>query len=151
MFAPPVLAAANSYATAYPPAPAAPAGGGDYSRYGQGGRGRGGGGWSGRGGGAGGYGGGGYGGSGRGGRGRGGLDTLALPKPDFRNLIPFEKNFYVESPSVQAMSEAEVAQYRRLRDITVEGNDVPKPVCYFQDANFPGLLCQFITTIFIQA
>jgi ATP-dependent RNA helicase DDX5/DBP2 len=35
------------------------------------------------------------------------------------------------------MSEAEVAQYRRLRDITVEGHDVPKPVRYFQDANFP--------------
>ena len=135
--APPVLTpAANNFAAAYPPVPAAPAGV-DYPRYGQGGRGRGGGGRGG--GGFGGGGGGGYGG-GRGGRGRDGLDTLALPKPDFRSLIPFEKNFYVESPSVQAMSDAEVAQYRRLRDITVEGRDVPKPVRYFQEANFPGLL-----------
>jgi len=55
-------------------------------------------------------------------------------------LPRFEKNFYVESPSVQAMSDAEVAQYRRLRDITVEGREVPKPVRYFQEANFPGLL-----------
>ncbi|GJM92119.1 hypothetical protein PR202_ga08550 [Eleusine coracana subsp. coracana] len=137
-------AAANSYAAAYPPAPAAPAGGGDYPRFGQGGRGRGGGGWNGRGGG--GYGGGGYGGGGGrgGGRGRDGLDTLALPKPDFRSLTPFEKNFYMESPSVQAMSESEVAQYRRLRDITVEGHDVPKPVRYFQEANFPDYCMQAI-------
>lgn len=149
MFAPPVPAAAPN---SYTPAPAAPAGGGDYSRYGQGGRGRGGGGWSGRGGWSSrGGGGGGYGGGGRGGRGRDGLDTLALPKPDFRSLIPFEKNFYVESPSVQAMSEAEVVQYRRLRDMTVEGNDVPKPVRYFQEANFPGLLRQIITSNFILA
>ena len=130
------MPAVNTYAAAYPPVPAAPAGV-DYPRYGQGGRGRGGGGRGG--GGFGGGGGGGYGG-GRGGRGRDGLDTLALPKPDFRSLIPFEKNFYVESPSVQAMSDAEVAQYRRLRDITVEGREVPKPVRYFQEANFPGLL-----------
>ncbi|KAL6613954.1 hypothetical protein ACP70R_036224 [Stipagrostis hirtigluma subsp. patula] len=143
MLAPPApMAAANPYAAAYPPAPAASAGG-DYSRFGQGGRGGGyggggrGGGWSGRGGG--------YGGGGRGGgRGRDGLDTLALPKPDFRSLIPFEKNFYVESPSVQAMSESEVAQYRRLRDITVEGHDVPKPVRYFQEANFPDYCMQAI-------
>jgi len=131
------MPAANNFAAAYPPVPAASAGV-DYARYGQGGRGRGGGGRGG-GGGYGGGGGGGYGG-GRGARGRDGLDTLALPKPDFRSLIPFEKNFYVESPSVQAMSDAEVAQYRRLRDITVEGREVPKPVRYFQEANFPGLL-----------
>lgn len=132
MVAPPApMPAANPYAAAYPPVPAVSAGG-DYQRYGQGGRGRGGGGRGG--------GGGGYGGGGRGGRGRDGLDTLALPKPDFRSLIPFTKDFYVESPSVQAMSDAEVVQYRRLRDITVEGRDVPKPVRYFQEANFPGLL-----------
>ncbi|CAO1942742.1 unnamed protein product [Urochloa humidicola] len=134
------MPAANPYAAAYPAVPAASAGG-DYPRYGQGGRGRGGGG---RGGGGSYGGGGGYGGGGRGGRGRDGLDTLALPKPDFRSLIPFEKNFYVEASSVQAMSEAEVAQYRRLKDITVEGRDVPKPVRYFQEANFPDYCMQAI-------
>jgi ATP-dependent RNA helicase DDX5/DBP2 len=140
MVAPPAtVPGVNPYAAAYPAVPAASAGG-DYQRYGQGGRGRGGGGRGGGGGYGGGGGGYGGGGGGRGGRGRDGLDTLALPKPDFRSLIPFEKNFYVESPSVQAMSEADVAQYRSLRDITVEGRDVPKPVRYFQEANFPGLL-----------
>ncbi|KAG8078831.1 hypothetical protein GUJ93_ZPchr0007g5081 [Zizania palustris] len=145
VLAPSAPLAANPYAAAYTPAPApAPAApvGGDFSRFGQGGRGRGGGsGGFGRGRGGGGGGGpGGYRGSG----GRDGLDTLSLPKPDFRSLIPFEKNFYVECPAVQAMSEVEVAQYRGLRDITVEGRDVPKPVRYFQEANFPDYCMQAI-------
>ncbi|KAL5226688.1 hypothetical protein ABZP36_014953 [Zizania latifolia] len=144
---PPV--APNPYATAYTPPPAlapAPPVGGDFSRFGQGGRGRGvGAGGFGRGRGGGGGPGGYRGGGGRGGGGgRDGLDTLSLPKPDFRGLLPFEKNFYVECPAVQAMSEMEVAQYRRLRDITVDGRDVPKPVRYFQEANFPDYCMQAI-------
>ncbi|XP_040377962.1 DEAD-box ATP-dependent RNA helicase 30 [Oryza brachyantha] len=146
VLAPSAPVAANPYAAAYTPAPApaAPAGG-DFSRFGgrgRGGGGAGGGGWSrGGGGGTGGY----RGGGGRGGGGgRDGLDTLSLPKPDFRSLIPFEKNFYVECPAVQAMSDTDVAQYRRHRDITVEGHDVPKPVRYFQEANFPDYCMQAI-------
>lgn len=84
-------------------------------------------------------------GGGGGGRGRGGgrdrndLDNISLPKQNFEGLIPFEKNFYRESPTVQAMSEQEVAAYRRARDITVEGRDVPRPVRAFREANFPGI------------
>ncbi|KAL5544109.1 hypothetical protein UlMin_007893 [Ulmus minor] len=80
-------------------------------------------------------------GGGRGGRhggsSRGDLDNIALPKQDFGNLVPFEKSFYVESPSVRAMSEQEVMLYRSRRDITVEGYDVPKPIRMFHEANFP--------------
>lgn len=94
----------------------------------------------GRGGGGRGFGGGG---GGRGGRHVGGgskrdLDTIVLPKQDFGNLVPFEKNFYVESPSIRAMSECEVEMYRARRDITVEGHDVPKPIRMFHEATFPG-------------
>ena len=97
----------------------------------------------GRGGGRGGYGGyggvrGGYGGGGRGGSGRRELDSVSLPKQSFGNLVHFEKNFYVESPVVQAMTEQDVAMYRAEKDISVEGRDVPKPIKMFQDANFPG-------------
>lgn len=98
----------------------------------------------GRGGGRGGYGGyggvrGGYGGGGgRGGSGRRELDSVSLPKQSFGNLVHFEKNFYVESPVVQAMTEEDVALYRTEKDISVEGRDVPKPIKMFQDANFPG-------------
>ncbi|KAL0441058.1 UNVERIFIED_CONTAM: DEAD-box ATP-dependent RNA helicase 30 [Sesamum radiatum] len=70
---------------------------------------------------------GGRGGRGRGGGGRGGrpkgddLDAISLPKPDFRGLIAFKKDFYVESPSVRAMTEQEVMMYRARRDITMKG------------------------------
>ncbi|EEF49276.1 dead box ATP-dependent RNA helicase, putative [Ricinus communis] len=95
---------------------------------------------------------------GRGGRGRGGrhgsgggsrgdLDNIALPKQDFGNLVPFEKNFYIENPSVQAMSEHEVIMYRARRDITVEGHDVPKPIRIFQEANFPGYCLEVIAKL----
>ncbi|XP_050223383.1 DEAD-box ATP-dependent RNA helicase 30 [Mercurialis annua] len=96
------------------------------------------------------------GGGGRGGRhgGRGGgrgskgdLDNISLPKQDFGNLVPFEKNFYIESPSVQAMSDQEAMMYRSRRDITVEGRDVPKPIRMFQEANFPGYCLEVIAKL----
>jgi ATP-dependent RNA helicase DDX5/DBP2 len=59
---------------------------------------------------------------------------------DLDGLTPFEKNFYVESPSVAAMSDKEVEEYRLRREITVEGRDVPKPVKSFRDVGFPGNL-----------
>lgn len=59
-------------------------------------------------------------------------------------LPHFEKNFYIESPAVRAMTDAEVNEYRQQREITVEGRDIPKPVKTFQDAGFPGISAFFI-------
>ena len=83
------------------------------------------------------------GGGGRGGRFGGGdprreLDNIALPKQDFGDLVPFEKNLYFENPSIRAMSEHEVVTFRSRREITVEGHDVPRPIRIFHEANFPG-------------
>lgn len=81
-------------------------------------------------------------GGGRGGRhggSRGDLDNIALPKQDFGNIVPFEKNFYIETPSVRAMSEQDVMLYRARREITVEGHDVPRPIRRFEEGNFPGI------------
>lgn len=66
------------------------------------------------------------------------LDRVSLPIQNFHNLVPFEKNLYLEGPSVQAMSEQEAMLYRRSRQITTEGHDVPKPIRFFHEANFPG-------------
>ncbi|KAK6920643.1 DEAD/DEAH box helicase domain [Dillenia turbinata] len=79
--------------------------------------------------------------------GRAELDNISLPKQDFGNLVPFEKNFYIESPAVQAMSEQEVRIYRASRDIIVEGNDVPKPIRMFHEANFPGYCLEVISRL----
>lgn len=93
----------------------------------------------------GGYGGGNWG--GRGGSSKRELDSVSLPKQDFGNLVHFEKNFYVESPAVQAMTEQDVSMYRIERDISVEGRDVPKPIKMFQDAKFPGI--DWIRQVFV--
>ncbi|KAJ7945822.1 DEAD-box ATP-dependent RNA helicase [Quillaja saponaria] len=86
--------------------------------------------------------------SGRGGRhggsSRGDLDNITLPHQDFGNVVPFEKNFYIESPSVRVMSEHEVMLYRASRDITVQGHDVPRPIRMFQEANFPDYCLEVI-------
>ncbi|KAA8542255.1 hypothetical protein F0562_023609 [Nyssa sinensis] len=91
------------------------------------------------------------GGSGRGGRhtagSRGDLDNIVLPKQDFGNLVPFEKSFYIESPSVRAMTEQDVMLYRARREITVEGHDVPKPIRMFQEANFPEYCLEVIAKL----
>lgn len=72
------------------------------------------------------------------------LDSVDVPTQDFRGLTPFEKNFYVEHPTVASMTANDVATYRRKREIVVEGKDVPKPICSFKEASFPGwFLCLF--------
>ncbi|XP_028549642.1 DEAD-box ATP-dependent RNA helicase 20 isoform X1 [Dendrobium catenatum] len=63
---------------------------------------------------------------------------------DLDGLVPFEKNFYKESPSVSSMTEADVEEYRRKREITVEGRDVPRPIREFRDIGFPDYVMQEI-------
>ncbi|XVF86803.1 hypothetical protein PTKIN_Ptkin18bG0071800 [Pterospermum kingtungense] len=86
-----------------------------------------------------------YGGSVRSSSSRKDYDSEPPRKLDLDGLTPFEKNFYVESPAVAAMSEMEVEEYRKRREITVEGRDVPKPVTNFLDVGFPDYVLQEIT------
>ncbi|KAL8230592.1 hypothetical protein R6Q57_000370 [Mikania cordata] len=89
-------------------------------------------------------------GGGRGGRGSGSkvdLDRITLPRQDFGNLVPFAKNFYIECQSVSNMTDHEVSIYRGRREITVEGNDVPKPVRMFHEAGFPDYCLEVISRL----
>lgn len=70
------------------------------------------------------------------------MDNVVLAKEDFEGLPPFEKNFYVEHPAVTSMTDDEVVAYRRRREITVEGRDIPKPVRSFEEASFPDYVLQ---------
>ncbi|PFH37203.1 DEAD (Asp-Glu-Ala-Asp) box polypeptide 17 [Besnoitia besnoiti] len=111
----------------------------------------------------GGYGGGGYGassygggmyGGGRpsgGGVGMGGYgsDSLGsrLQRVDWKavDLVPFEKNFYVEHPAVVNMSTEEAERIRRANEITiVHGQNVPKPVPTFEYTSFPSYILDVI-------
>ncbi|KAK9747854.1 hypothetical protein RND81_02G018900 [Saponaria officinalis] len=87
-------------------------------------------------------------GGGRGSRGGGDkLDGISLPKQEFRNLVPFKKDFYLECVSVQAMSDQEVTMYRTKRDISVEGHDVPRPIRMFHEAGFPGYCLDIVAKL----
>jgi len=92
--------------------------------------------------GGGGYGGGGGGrGGGRGGGGRGGPGaSLRKPRWENENLMRFEKNFYREHPAVQARSKEEVDAFRALHEITINGQNVPKPCQNFDEANLPSFV-----------
>merc|ERR1712142_944626 len=93
-----------------------------------------------------------YGGGGRGGGRSGGRDkeysgpgsSLRKPNWDMNALPRFEKNFYRESPAVQARSIQEVEAYRQSKEITVQGRNVPKPVTTFEDLLLPENIANVI-------
>ena len=62
-----------------------------------------------------------------------GRGTLTGPK-----VQTFEKDFYLEHPSVAARTAEDVEKFRKGRDIFVEGSEVPRPVKTFEEAPFPG-------------
>jgi len=103
-------------------------GGGGGASYGGGGSSYGGGGGGGYGGGAG--GGGGFQNSNLG----GGLNTIDFSQ---RQLVPFEKDFYIEHPDVTARPDAEAHAWRASKQIVVVGDGVPKPCLTFEEASMP--------------
>ncbi|KAJ2790433.1 ATP-dependent RNA helicase dbp2 [Coemansia guatemalensis] len=52
-------------------------------------------------------------------------------------LPPFEKNFYVEHAAVVERTQQEVDDYRRAHEMTTTGENIPKPIVAFSEANFP--------------
>ncbi|KAF4614062.1 hypothetical protein D9613_007675 [Agrocybe pediades] len=91
---------------------------------------------------------GGYGGGGGGwGHGGGHDDRMShlgggLRNVDWTNtkLEHFEKNFYIEDKRVSARSDREIEEFRRSREIKVQGRDVPRPVTSFDEVGFPEYL-----------
>ncbi|KAK3885227.1 hypothetical protein Pcinc_010529 [Petrolisthes cinctipes] len=85
--------------------------------------------------------GGGGGGGGGGGRpslkGRQPGERLRKPRWDLTKLAPFEKNFYQPTPTVLNRPNYEVEKYRTDKEITLRGRNIPNPIQYFSDYNFP--------------
>ncbi|RMZ71520.1 atp-dependent rna helicase dbp2 [Pyrenophora seminiperda CCB06] len=57
---------------------------------------------------------------------------------DLDTMPKFEKSFYKEDPAVSARSAEEVAEYRKEHQMTVKGENIPKPVTTFDEAGFPS-------------
>lgn len=63
--------------------------------------------------------------------------------------VPFEKCFYVEHPETQQMPDAKVAEIRRAFEMTVSGENIPKPCMAFEHLPFPtGVLNEFKKSAF---
>ncbi|XP_068574499.1 probable ATP-dependent RNA helicase DDX17 isoform X2 [Cebidichthys violaceus] len=73
-------------------------------------------------------------------------DRLRKKRWDLDELPKFEKNFYVEHSEVQRMSQYDVEEYCRKKEITVRGSGCPKPVTSFQQAQFP----QYVLDVLMQ-
>jgi ATP-dependent RNA helicase DDX5/DBP2 len=63
-----------------------------------------------------------------------GLAYIDFSKTD---LVPFEKDFYIEHPDVTKRSEEEAQAWRASKQMTVEGQGVPKPCMTFEEASMP--------------
>lgn len=92
----------------------------------------------------GGYGGGGDGGGWGGGYGGGGGDRMSnlgggLRSVDWstQKLAHFEKNFYVEDKRVSGRTDREIEEFRRSKEMKVQGRNVPRPVTSFDEIGFP--------------
>lgn len=55
-------------------------------------------------------------------------------------LEKFEKNFYIEDKKVSTRSDREIEEFRRNKEIKVQGRNVPRPITTFEEAGFPQYL-----------
>ncbi|XP_019939722.1 probable ATP-dependent RNA helicase DDX17 [Paralichthys olivaceus] len=87
--------------------------------------------------------------------GRGGAPPMKFGNPGERlrkkrwnmdELPKFEKNFYAEHPEVQRISQYEMEEYRRKKEITIRGSGCPKAVTGFHQAQFP----QYVMDVLMQ-
>ncbi|XP_066520779.1 probable ATP-dependent RNA helicase DDX17 [Hoplias malabaricus] len=73
-------------------------------------------------------------------------DRLRKKKWDLDELPKFEKNFYSEHPEVQRVTQYDMEDFRRKKEITVRGSGCPKPVTNFHQAQFP----QYVMDVLVQ-
>ncbi|XP_036376306.1 probable ATP-dependent RNA helicase DDX17 isoform X1 [Megalops cyprinoides] len=73
-------------------------------------------------------------------------ERLRKKKWDLDELPKFEKNFYSEHPEVQRMTQYDIEEFRRKKEITIRGSGCPKPVTSFHQAQFP----QYVMDVLMQ-
>ncbi|XP_047434394.1 probable ATP-dependent RNA helicase DDX17 [Mugil cephalus] len=87
--------------------------------------------------------------------GRGGPPPMKFGNPGERlrkkrwnldELPKFEKNFYTEHPEIQRLTQYDVEEFRRKKEITIRGTGCPKAVTAFHQAQFP----QYVIDVLMQ-
>jgi len=79
------------------------------------------------------------------GKGRGGMEQqLNSINWSEQQLVPFEKNFYMEHPRVAGRSQEEVDEIRAKLNITITTGKAMNPVTTFEEASFPDYVLDAI-------
>ncbi|XP_050534532.1 probable ATP-dependent RNA helicase DDX5 isoform X2 [Daktulosphaira vitifoliae] len=78
-------------------------------------------------------------GGGRGGRSEPG-SNLRKPKWDLKKLEPFKKDFYIPNKTVYNRSKIEIEKYYEEKEITLKGENIPKPIFKFEESGFPEII-----------
>ncbi|XP_070770764.1 probable ATP-dependent RNA helicase DDX17 isoform X1 [Enoplosus armatus] len=73
-------------------------------------------------------------------------ERLRKKRWNLDELPKFEKNFYTEHPEVQRMSQFEMEEFRRKKEITIKGSGCSKAVNAFHQAQFP----QYVMDVLMQ-
>uniref|UniRef100_A0A4W6BPL0 RNA helicase n=1 Tax=Lates calcarifer TaxID=8187 RepID=A0A4W6BPL0_LATCA len=73
-------------------------------------------------------------------------ERLRKKRWNLDELPKFEKNFYAEHPEVQRMSQYEMEEFCRKKEITIRGSGCPKAITAFHQAQFP----QYVMDVLIQ-
>ncbi|KAM7009384.1 putative ATP-dependent RNA helicase DDX17 [Tautogolabrus adspersus] len=73
-------------------------------------------------------------------------ERLRKKRWNMDELPKFEKNFYAEHPELQHMSQFEMEEFRRKKEITIRGSGCPKAITAFHQAQFP----QYVMDVLVQ-
>ncbi|XP_070838510.1 probable ATP-dependent RNA helicase DDX17 [Chaetodon trifascialis] len=73
-------------------------------------------------------------------------ERLRKKRWNLDELPKFEKNFYTEHPEVQHMSQYEMEEFCRKKEITVRGSGCSKAITAFHQAQFP----QYVMDVLMQ-
>ncbi|XP_018328219.1 ATP-dependent RNA helicase p62 [Agrilus planipennis] len=70
--------------------------------------------------------------------------TMEKPNWGKETLAPINKSYYVPHAHIAKRSSFEIDQFRRSKEITVEGEDIPHPIQKFDECNFPDYVMEEI-------
>ncbi|XP_066246779.1 uncharacterized protein [Euwallacea similis] len=98
-----------------------------------------------------GYGGGSGGGGGGGSRRSQAGSNLRKPRWDISRLETFKKDFYVPHPAVSERPFYEVDEWRKAKEITLKGKNIPDPVFTFEEAGFPEYVTEELDKVGFKA
>ncbi|KAM7418629.1 hypothetical protein PAMA_015978 [Pampus argenteus] len=73
-------------------------------------------------------------------------DRLRKKRWNLDELPKFEKNFYTEHPEIQRISQYEMEEFCRKKEITIRGSGCPKALTAFHQAQFP----QYVIDVLMQ-